>query len=113
FMTTFVRRDEGSGKNSIRTFHLLFAAAVAFSAIAYVGLVSLGPVTIPILLGKKALAIVPYLATYGLAIVWFTLANTIISYHLAKRNYIFSLAAVAMAVGLSGGIILFHKNIFQ
>ena len=72
-----------------------------------------GYLTVPILLGDKARVIVPLLPQYALAITCFTLASSIVIYHLALRRYLFPLLSILNAIGAAVGIALFHSSLEQ
>jgi len=110
-MITFVAGDEGAKRNPNRTFYLLFSAGFFLTATGYLGLGMFGGQIVPMLLGEKARVIVPYIGDYALAISFFTLANTIVIYHLARRHYAFPIAALLMAGVLSISIIASHTTI--
>ncbi|MBI2595067.1 MAG: glycosyltransferase, partial [Candidatus Colwellbacteria bacterium] len=113
FIVTFAARDEAADKNPNRTFYKLFAGTLALTVAAFVVLGPLGAFFIPILLGQKTLALTPYLVSYTFAISLFTIATSIVIFHLARRQYFFSGIALLMSLALYGGITLRHGSITE
>ncbi len=111
FMITFVSRAQGLGKNSKKTFQGIFLITLAMVAIGFLGLDFLGSQFIPLLFGSKTLTILAYIRQYVFAISLFTLANVIVSYHLAKRQYIFPVASLISSALITIGIINYHDSI--
>lgn len=111
FMMTFVSRDQGLGRSTKKTFNLLFGSTLGLVITGFFGLGILGSQTVPILLGEKTLIIIPYLLLYTLAISFFTLSNSIVSYHLAKKHYIFPVLSLVSSLAMSTGIFFFHSSI--
>src|SRR3989344_4712644 len=56
---------------------------------------------------------IPLLPQYALAITCFTLASSIVIYHLALRRYLFPLLSILNAIGAAVGIALFHSSLEQ
>ncbi len=113
FMITFVSHEEGEAADPRRTFRWLLAACFGVTALAVTGIGILGPWLVPFLFGSKAQAIVGYLKPYSFAIGLFTVSSAVISYHLARRNYSFSVAVLLIPIILGLGIMLRHENILQ
>ena len=111
FMVTLVSRDQGLGRSAKRNFHFLFLGTLVFSAIGFLAVGPFGKITVPILFGDKAFAILPYLNAYALAMTIFTLSGSIILYHLALKHYISQAASLLFSVLLAIGIILRHDSI--
>lgn len=112
-MVTFVSKDEGSNRDSRFSFYKLFAIAATFSILAFVVIALFGKILIPFLFGDKIMVILPYVTTYAAGIALFAMSLIIVSYHLAKRQYLFPVCAIFAAVLMSTGIMLFHANIEQ
>ncbi|HYV33602.1 MAG TPA: glycosyltransferase, partial [Candidatus Limnocylindria bacterium] len=111
FVTSIVSKHRGAGTNPNKDFYRLFNGAIFFTGVAFIGAGVLGKYTIPILLGHSSLAIIPNLFDYCLAMAMFTLSATVISYHLAKREYSFAGITLASAILLVTGIIKYHSSI--
>jgi glycosyltransferase XagB len=111
FIVTAVGRLSGKKKTSQTAFYKLFAGTFLMATTSFIALGLFGSITVPILLGTKAMVIVPYLVNYCLSITLFTIANTIVVYHLAREEFIFSKISVALAICLGVGIIFNHQSI--
>ena len=111
FIIPIVARTEGEHKSSTREFATLFAGTCVLTAVAGLSLAIGGKFFVPLLLGPRSLAAVPYVQLYALAIALFTLASTIVLYGLARKRYIFPAISLAMSVVFSVGIIHDHTTI--
>lgn len=111
FMITFVSRAEGLGKNPRSTFNIIFAITFAMVSLGFVTLGIFGDSFVPVLLGPKTLSILNDLFLYTLAISLFTLSNVIVSYHLARSQYIFPVTSLIFSGLMAMGIILYHDSI--
>lgn len=111
FVITFVSRDEGMGKDPKRRFYKLLLANYILVMAAWFGVGALGALTVPILFGSKAVAIVPYLFDYSLAIALYTISSSLVLYHLARQQYLFSGLAIVMSAVLTVAIISSHDSI--
>jgi glycosyltransferase involved in cell wall biosynthesis/O-antigen/teichoic acid export membrane protein len=113
FMITYVGRDVGAGRNPTMTFYKIFSLTVLSSFVGYVVLGLFGSVTIPLLFGEKALAIVPYASNYTLGLFFFTVSSAIVNYHVTRQQFVFCYTGIAAAVGSLIGILLFHGSLFE
>ncbi len=113
FTVSIVSRHEGAGTDSRQDFYRLFKGILLTSLVAFLGVGVFGFITVPILLGDKAEAILPYLFNYSLAMVFFVISGTIIAYHTAKREYKFSFIALISSILLVVSIRFFHDSISQ
>ncbi|MBI4130389.1 glycosyltransferase [Candidatus Roizmanbacteria bacterium] len=97
FITPLVSYKEGANVDTKRTFHLVLAASAIASFAGYLLVGMGGAVTVPILFGEKARAIISYLPFYGLAMVEYVVASCIINYHHTKRHYLFPVVGFLFA----------------
>lgn len=111
FMITFVSREEGLQNNTKGIFRLLFSVSVVLAVTGFALLAAFGDVIIPFIFGSKAISIVSYIPMYAAGIALFTLIYSIVTYHLAKKEYIFSIISIALSGIISAGIILHHASI--
>ncbi|HSA83530.1 MAG TPA: glycosyltransferase [Patescibacteria group bacterium] len=111
FIIPFVSRNEGAKKDSshILDWSLLMASTLASLGFIFVGV--FGHITVPILLGEKALTIVPYLLPFTFAVGCFAIATVFMSYYLTKKVYSFSVVTFFLALMQLIAISLFHQNI--
>lgn len=88
---------------------LLVAVGLALTAgFAAFGL--LGFVTVPLLFGTRAVAIVPLLPTYTLAMAYFGIVTSLTAYHQARKHYGFPIVASIVALLPAVGILVFHDS---
>lgn len=113
FILTFVSRDLGKNINPNTSFYKLFIASVLLVLLAFILLGPLGKNFIPLVFGDKSRSILPYLTTYCAGIGLFAISGTLISFHLAKQQYLYPLVAISIAFIMSFSILLFHENITQ
>ncbi len=113
FTITLVSREAQQTANPSLSFYLLFigSAVMAFSAVLVFGV--FGFFSIPLLLTEKASLIIPLALPYLSAIALFTLGNTIVTYHLARKQYLFAIVSLVMALCLTSGIYLNHQSVGQ
>ncbi len=111
FMLTLVSRDIGLRRNSGKTFRWIYELVFFMSAAGFVALGIFGHRVAPFLFGAKTAGIIPFLAPYAFSIALLTLSNTVVSYHLAKKNYLFTVMSFVIAFTMIAGIIFFHSGI--
>ena len=111
FMTPFVSRDLGAKRDPNKSFYRILIGTTFLTIGMYVAIGMFGNITIPLLFGEKAFPILQYLPIYSLAISFYVISNSIISYHLIRHHYSFPTTALILSFIMSIGIILFHNNI--
>lgn len=111
FITPLISEKEGSGKNSDALWLKLFAAGAGVLALGVVAFGLLGNITIPLLLGSRAQAIVPFLPVYTLAMAFFGVTTLLATYHQARKHYSFSFLVFLLLLTPLVGILLFHDSI--
>ena len=110
FVNPLISRQEGQGRVSRRTFYLLFISSSTVSLMGYVGIGLFGKVTMPLLFGDKANAILPILPLYGLGIAAYSIASFFTIYHQVRKHYIFSVLAILVSAAQIFYIALFHSS---
>jgi len=113
FLISFVARDMGENRDPNKTFYRILGVTSFMVVSAFMILGPFGEFFIPILLGEKSQAILPYITLYTLAIGIFSITNTIVTYHLARQHYSFSVATLFMTGIMTIGIIFYHATIFD
>jgi O-antigen/teichoic acid export membrane protein len=111
FMFSFIGRDQALKQDTQKTFYRLLAGSAFMASTIYAAVGILGYITLPILFGSKAVTIIPYVTIYGLAMTLFTVSNTYLNYHLAKRNYFFAILSFATTLLLIAEIIINHSSV--
>lgn len=113
FLIPLVGRDLGKGKNPIKTFHVIFSFTSTAVILGFFTFGLFGYITAPILFGDKADAITSLLPLYSLAIAGYTIATSITTYHLAKKEYVFPLLATVNAFFVAVGLIIYNDSLEQ
>ncbi len=111
FMLVFITRDIASKRDPNKTFNVLMLGVILLVGSATTFLILFGGYFAPIVFGQKAVNIIPFIPQYSLTIAAFTLANTIVSYHLARKHYIFPFVAISISIAMIIGIHEYHQNI--
>lgn len=112
FMVTFVARAHSLGTASIKTFRTIFGLSALCVMLGALLLTRpLGSQIVPFIFGEKAESIIPLLTTYVIAMGLFTLSNVIITYHLAKKHYLFPATSLALSLSMCVGILFNHGSI--
>jgi len=113
FVNPLVSRAVGAKEDSTRLFSRFVLLTMGVSVAVFLAVGVFGSTSIPVLLGPAAGPILPFLPVYGLAMVNFTIAASIILYHQARREYLFSYVSFLLTLAQVGGIVLFHDGIGQ
>lgn len=111
FTISLVSREISHNKNPFISFYLLLLGSFILASGGVFIFGVLGHLFIPLIFTEKANAVVPYALPYLISIALFTMGNTIVTYHLALKQYLFSIISVIMSVFLIGGIIIYHTTI--
>jgi len=113
FLIPLVGRDLGNGKNPIKTFNTIFSLTGVAVLLGFLTFGLFGYITAPMLFGHKASAITSLLLPYSLAIAGYTIATSITTYHLAKKEYVFPLLAIVNASLVAIGLIMLNDTLEQ
>src|SRR5258708_22067145 len=70
-----------------------------------------GHIIIPILLGTRTIEILSFVPMYVLAMGLFTITTAFVTYHLARKQYVFPFASLLMSGLMAGLIIRGHRHI--
>lgn len=111
FIPSLISRQQGLKHDPNKTFYKIFGITSLLTLTMYLFVGLFGSVSVPFLFGDHARAVLAYLPYYGLAIVFFTLGNQIVTYRLSRKSYIFPITAFISAGLVVLGVIGFHKNI--
>jgi glycosyltransferase involved in cell wall biosynthesis/cellulose synthase/poly-beta-1,6-N-acetylglucosamine synthase-like glycosyltransferase/O-antigen/teichoic acid export membrane protein len=111
FLLTFVSRNEGLSLSSKKIFTYTYLATFFLVIIGVLSFGVGGAFLAPLLFGTKALAITQFLLFYTIALAIFTLSNVIVTYHLARKEYIFTAASLVSSLLMALGIILHHESL--
>lgn len=111
FITPLISEQESKGENSNALWTRLFSAGVLLLGVGFLMFGIFGHITIPVLLGARAQAIVPMLPMYTLAMVFFGIITLLATYHQARKHYLFSLGVFLLTFTPVFGITLFHNSV--
>jgi glycosyltransferase involved in cell wall biosynthesis/O-antigen/teichoic acid export membrane protein len=111
FIMPVVARAEGEGKDAHWEFVKLFGGAAFLTTLAALGLGVGGSYFVPLLLGVRAVSIVPYVPLYAFAMALFTLSSTIALYGLARKRYAFPAITLGVSMALWWSITRNHASI--
>lgn len=113
FILPLISKETGEGINTSRTYSLILLSSLVTTSIAFLVFGIFGFVSVPFLFGANALVIIPYLIPFTFAMLLFSLGYSLVNYHQARKEYIFSLIGVASASVQFTTLYLFHANILQ
>ncbi|MFC1722223.1 glycosyltransferase [Patescibacteria group bacterium] len=111
FMIPIISKHIGSGSNSKKAFSKLFFSSTLASTIAYFAIGLFGYYTTPLLFGSKITPIAYLLPLYGLGMLGFSMASTIISYNQVRGKLSFPILSLFITVGQIVLISLFHADL--
>ncbi len=113
FILPIISRQSGEGelhKNAFK-WSMLAVAAPALFVFLIVG--PLGAFTLPLMFGERAREITSLSTTFAFSMVLFSLAAGIVTFHQARRQYVFVLAGVITAATQATLLLFFHSNLGQ
>ncbi len=110
FVIPLISRKEGANKNSSKTFYLLLFFTLFLSLAGFVAFGIFGNITIPILYGEKAIAIVPYLTFFTLGMTCYTVSKVFVNFYLVKRVYTLTILTSLLVFFQILLINLYHSN---
>lgn len=111
FITPVISREVGAGRKSARVFIKLFAFILLANTAAFLAFGILGFITVPMLWGEKATPVIPYLPSYALAMVAFSISASLITYHQVRGKYAFPIVGFFLGLIEVIGIAFFHDSI--
>lgn len=111
FVNPLVSRADGKGQSANKIFYLILFVTTATCFMGFVGLGVLGNISVPLLLGPRANAILYLLPMYTFGMMCFTIANTVTNYHQVYHRFSYVLVGLAMAVVQVIGLVLFHDSL--
>jgi glycosyltransferase involved in cell wall biosynthesis/cellulose synthase/poly-beta-1,6-N-acetylglucosamine synthase-like glycosyltransferase len=113
FILPITAYQEGKGASSRKIFNQLLLLTTAISALCWF-VVGLGiPLLAPQFFDEKLNAVRTILPMYSLGILFYTVAQAIVQFHLAKKNYLFASVSFTIAVLQVLGLQLFHNDLNQ
>ncbi len=98
FIVPLISREAGANKNSLKTLYLLLTSTSILSILGFVAFGLFGSLTIPLLYGQKALAIIPYLTLFTGGMACYTISKVLINYYLVKRVYTFTILTSLLVI---------------
>lgn len=113
FILPIISKESGEGIKKSKSFKIIMLSVIVSTLMVFLMVGPLGSTTIPLLFGNNALPIIPYLTPFALAMVLFTIAYSLVTYHQARKEYAFSLIGIVTAIVQFLFLYLFHSNISQ
>ena len=111
FTGPLVSRAEGAGKNSKKIFHKFLFLTIAASLIGFLVVGIFGNITVPLLFGQKTQPILSLLPFYALAMAYFTISTTIVTYHQNRGDFLFPIVSFALTIVQLVGIAFYHQHL--
>jgi glycosyltransferase involved in cell wall biosynthesis/O-antigen/teichoic acid export membrane protein len=111
FILPITAFQEGKGLSSSAIFRKLLALNFVVSGLAWLVIGVLLPLYGAPYFGEKINAIKSYLPYFTLGILLYTLSQSIVQYHLAKKHYLFAITAFTIAIFQVIGLQLFHSSL--
>ncbi len=111
FILPIVSNREGKGESSDDVFDKLLMITAVLSILAHVALGLVLPVISPYFFGDKLNTIREMLPIYGLGILLYTISQSVVQFHLAKKEYEFSIISFGIAMIQIVGLWLFHSSV--
>lgn len=111
FINPIISKSEGEQANSSKAFYKLLSASAFAGTCAFIFVGVLGKYTLPLLFGPKAQVLIPIVPFYTLAMVAFTIATNIVSFHQIRQHH--GLPVVSFLVAMLEIILicLFHNSV--
>lgn len=113
FILPVVSKKEGEGKGVDTAFLKLLIVVILATTGAFIVIGPLGHFTVPLLFGERAQVIVPFVSPFSFSMVLFSVAVSIVTYHLARRQYIFVAPGMATIAIVAIGLFSYHAGISQ
>jgi cellulose synthase/poly-beta-1,6-N-acetylglucosamine synthase-like glycosyltransferase/glycosyltransferase involved in cell wall biosynthesis len=113
FTIPLVSKDLGTGNTSQKTFKTILLLVTFADLMAFFIFGVFGYITVPILWGKGAVGIIPYLPLYSIAMVCFSLSSLIITFRQLKGYYFFPVIGFLIGLFQIFGMIIFHESILD
>lgn len=111
FLVPYVSRELGAKRPPHRVFRVILRIAIISNLAAYGIFGAAGFLTVPFLWGQKTVAIVPLLPLYGIAMVTYSVASLIITYHQLQGKIAFPVIGFLLGLLQIIGAFLFHGSI--
>lgn len=102
---------EGKGISSEQIFYKLLLLTAFFSTGAFLILGVGVPFLAPLYFGVKINAVRHLIPLYSFGILLYTIAQSIVQFHLAKKQYVFAISAFLIATIQVAGLFFFHSSL--
>ncbi|MCK9352252.1 MAG: glycosyltransferase [Candidatus Paceibacterota bacterium] len=111
FMIPLVIREKSGDLNARPFIRFLFIGSYILTLGAALFFLIFGGSFMNLLFGEKAALVIPLLPLYTLAIAAFTLSSLYVMYHLARKEYVFSVISIISSFVLVAGLFVSHKTL--
>lgn len=113
FLMTYVSRNEGLAISSKKIFSYTYSVCLLLVTVGVLAFGFFGHIFGSLLFGEKIQAIAEYLPLYTMALGIFTLTGVTITYHLARREYIYTGASLLGSLCMAFGISVHHGSLAE
>ncbi len=111
FILPIVSKNEGEGRDSLKSFYKLFLMTTVISLLGFLVIGIFGYVTVPLLFGNRVLPIVTYLPYFAFAMAIQVLSQAIVNYYQSKNNQIFPVVNFVVSFFTIFSVIFIHNSI--
>lgn len=111
FILPLTAYREGKGLSSEEIFKKLVLLATVVTAAAFILIGILLPILAPQYLGDKINAVRTLLPVYSIGIMFYTISQAVVQFHLAKKHYAFAGISFILALIQVLGLSLFHDSL--
>jgi glycosyltransferase involved in cell wall biosynthesis len=113
FILPLIANRHGANKSTKETFFVLFGMTLLITIGSFVGLGLFGSLFVPVLFGTNGASIVEFLPLYVLTVALFSVTTPIVTYFLAKDEYLYVSAGLVVAFSQLILTSIFHENLTQ
>ena len=113
FILPLIANRHGANKSTKETFFVLFGMTLIITISSFVGLGLFGSLFVPVLFGANGASIVEFLPLYVLTVALFSVTTPVVTYFLAKDEYLYVSAGFVVALSQLILTSIFHANLTQ
>lgn len=113
FLIPLVSRDLGANKNATKTLYLLLLFTFILCLFGFVAFGLFGPLTAPLLLGKKAYSIIPYLNLFLFSVMCFSVSQIFAWFYQMKKIYLFPVVCFLLSILQVVLIVISHTTVWS
>lgn len=112
FIIPYASKENGEGKVGTLFYKLLgLIMASTIGGVLVFGI--FGYITVPLLMGEKALPIVAYLPLYSLGVALHSITINLVTFNQAKKKFLFPVAGFFLSLFTVIGMVVFHSSVWD